>query len=498
MCDSNYYHLGSKLYLLLAILVAVLILCLAPLTQSLWVDEAISYWVASASLTETFDRAITFQGQSPLYFILLWVVIQIAGLSEIVLRAPSLICFFVSCVFLYRLAEDLFDKETASISLLLFICCDGVLRAGFSARPYSAALMCSLGAMLALIYWIRGGKLRHQALYVLLSVGAIYFHYLYAGMLIIHLIYVAFTKPADRAVTSRQVLAALLVMAVLFLPAIFHVLRLATREAELAYALMPTAVDLLKSWLPITLLVYVITPLVFVWAMFRVTLKQVHLNLRKIGFLVIWWLLPATLFFAYSHASGHSLFIERFFLWNVPALVILAALLLSSVNAPKARVIAVVLACLLIAIREGDRVWQIENWAEAVNVINGFESEQKLPLLAYSGLVESDRIAWLKDEDKLSYILAPLAYYPVQANHTALPSNVEAPDRKNYFETEVVSKLRQSDSLLFLCAYKKRVFEDGTQVLVHDYYNKIFSEHGFQSQALVSKGEVLLFKLDRR
>jgi len=55
----------------LAILFLQLLLLRAPLHESLWLDETLSVWVALGSFQEVIERAFLFQGQSPLYFLIL-------------------------------------------------------------------------------------------------------------------------------------------------------------------------------------------------------------------------------------------------------------------------------------------------------------------------------------------------------------------------------------------------------------------------------------------
>src|SRR5438876_11332789 len=93
----------------LGIAAAAAILWLPPLSSSLWHDEAGTYWVAKEGFAETVDRAIRYQGQSPLYYLIVWVMLHLGGASEIILRLPSLLSLTVTAVLLFRLARKLID-----------------------------------------------------------------------------------------------------------------------------------------------------------------------------------------------------------------------------------------------------------------------------------------------------------------------------------------------------------------------------------------------------
>ena len=91
----------------LAILTAVVIFSLwvMPLFSSLWLDELGTWWVVKDGAGDTIHRALTFHGQSPLYYLIVWSARVVGGRSELVLRLPSLIAAVVSAVLLYRLAR---------------------------------------------------------------------------------------------------------------------------------------------------------------------------------------------------------------------------------------------------------------------------------------------------------------------------------------------------------------------------------------------------------
>ena len=92
----------------LAIVTAVVIcsLWVMPLFSSLWLDELGTWWVVKDGLGDTVHRALTFHGQSPLYYLIVWSARVVGGHSEVVLRLPSLIAAAVSAVLLYRLGPD--------------------------------------------------------------------------------------------------------------------------------------------------------------------------------------------------------------------------------------------------------------------------------------------------------------------------------------------------------------------------------------------------------
>ena len=65
----------------LAILTAVVIvsLWLMPLSSSLWLDELGTWWVVKDGAGDAIDRALTFHGQSPLYYLIVWSARVVGG-----------------------------------------------------------------------------------------------------------------------------------------------------------------------------------------------------------------------------------------------------------------------------------------------------------------------------------------------------------------------------------------------------------------------------------
>ena len=95
-------------------------LWLVPLFSSLWLDELGTYWVVKDGLGDTVHRALTFHGQSPLYYSIVWAARSLGGNSEAVLRLPSLIATAASLVLLYRLARNLISREAARLTVIAF------------------------------------------------------------------------------------------------------------------------------------------------------------------------------------------------------------------------------------------------------------------------------------------------------------------------------------------------------------------------------------------
>ena len=134
---------GHVRWLLIVTAVVIGSLWLIPLFSAadLWVDELGTWWVVEDGLGDTVHRALTFHGQSPLYYSIIWVARVVGGNSEVVLRLPSLIATAVSVVLLYRLTRSLIGREAAWFAVLVFAATQAVAFEASEARPYALATL---------------------------------------------------------------------------------------------------------------------------------------------------------------------------------------------------------------------------------------------------------------------------------------------------------------------------------------------------------------------
>ena len=106
----------------LAILTAVVIFSLwvLPLFSSFWLDELGTWWVVKDGAGDTIHRALTFHGQSPLYYLISGRPAYMGGrfgagpASALAHRGRR------SAILLYRLARTLISREAARLTVLAF------------------------------------------------------------------------------------------------------------------------------------------------------------------------------------------------------------------------------------------------------------------------------------------------------------------------------------------------------------------------------------------
>jgi len=149
------------------------------LMSSLWIDEFGTFWVTEDRLSTTVARALQFQGQSPFYYLIVWIPLHLFGESELALRLPSLIfgCAFILVLFLTarRLAGPIGGGVAAGLAWFSW----PVVHASVEARPYALVLL-SVALAIAGFQWaIRTGTGSARALWILGGASVAWAHYVH-------------------------------------------------------------------------------------------------------------------------------------------------------------------------------------------------------------------------------------------------------------------------------------------------------------------------------
>ena len=105
---------------LFIILILAFALRIPGLSESFWYDETFSAAMASLSLDDL-GAAMVSDVHPPLYYLVLWGVAQIAGTSELALRAPALLAGMASILMTYHLTYKLFNRQHTAALIAAFI-----------------------------------------------------------------------------------------------------------------------------------------------------------------------------------------------------------------------------------------------------------------------------------------------------------------------------------------------------------------------------------------
>lgn len=144
---------------------------------ALWYDEAFSAWLATLPRLDMLIEATAADAHPPAYYMLLWIVNQIGGHSEIALRFPSYLAGLAVCLLAGQLAISLgWRPDVAILTIALLMLSPQQIYYSTEARNYE---MVTLGVMLAAVGLVQ----RRYWLAVLGSLLAVYLHHI-AGIFV--------------------------------------------------------------------------------------------------------------------------------------------------------------------------------------------------------------------------------------------------------------------------------------------------------------------------
>src|SRR6266446_3069597 len=172
------------------IILVVIFLWVVPLGSSLGLDETGNWWVAKSGLRAAATARMGLWPGSLAYDLVVMAARRIGGDNEIVLRLPSVFAMAGTAFLLYGLGRRMIGPLAGMFACLAFVSMRDVIYQASNLRPYSLALYCLVGAMLALVNWLDAGGLRHAVTYATLAALTVYFHSLFGVMFVIHALYV--------------------------------------------------------------------------------------------------------------------------------------------------------------------------------------------------------------------------------------------------------------------------------------------------------------------
>jgi mannosyltransferase len=409
---------SHRIFLWIAAAVGVAVLWLWPLPSSLWVDEFGTWWVIQGGIREVIDRAWTYQGQSPLFYVLVWGLRHLTGSGEWALRSPSVVAAAASAYLLYRLIVRLVDTECARIAAIVFITWPIAVFAAADFRPYALATFAVVASTLVLVRWLDRGGLGTAAGYVALVAVTFYAHYLFGLVVIAQGIY-AFARVRERSTRVRLRDLAFVGVAMFAVLAPLAVGAAALWERRAAVGFTDTVT---LEWV-----IVLAVPIAIVGALavggLLVLLGRGKLVRPPIGrvdllLLVAWTVAPMAALILIALVSPIGLQARYTLVW-VPAAAGLVALAIRALEPASLRRI-VVAVLVIVAILTLANAQHLGDWRGAMWAARD-RADDRSVVLVESGFVESLRLEWFDDAERRSYLGAQASYYRVPGRVVVLP-----------------------------------------------------------------------------
>ena len=427
-------------------------LWLWPMRASLWTDELGTWWVIKDGFGDAIDRAVTFHGQSPLFYVLLWGTRHVVGRSEVALRLPSLLAAAGAAALTFVLVRRLANDEAARLTTVAFVGIGGIAFAATDARPYALGVLVALAACLALVRWLDEGGWGRGALFVLLTVAIVWVHYMLALIIPVLFLYAMLRRRLGAAAPSgRSIVVAGGACILGVIPLAAQLASLWSRRGSLAVPNIATFGDLLREIVPLALPVGIALGALVARTQGPLHIAWIRVRPGAAALAGTWLAVPPVTLFLLSVVTGVMLFAPRYYVLAAPAAAAIFGWFVASVWPASARRIIAACFAIVAILVSGGALKNGEDWRGAV-AFTAASTDADTLVLVHPALVESAQPDWLDDPVRRSYLLSPLAYYPLDADVVLLPFVLD-PAAEHYLGGVVDAELGERDRFLILTNY---------------------------------------------
>ena len=445
--DARYH---GRILWLLAILGGG-VLWLRPIASSLWMDELVTWWTIKDSLGETVSRSLTYQGTSPLYYLISWSVAQL-GQAEWILRLPSLAAACAAVYLMYRLAIRLLDRDFARLTVVTFVVWPAISFEASNARPYAIAIMLAVGSWLALVRWMDEGRTKDALLYVLCGALVIYTHYLFIFIFPPQLLYALVrAREGSSNVRSRSIWLSMGAIAALSLPTVVQLLSLFGRSASLTIPGEVSVGWLSDLLLPAAAICALILGGALAWLSDTVSLRFPSVRRSAVVLVLAWLLFPLLTLGAISLFTPLRFLTARYTLSAAPAACLFLAGCFRAIAPPSARRVVVLVFVILSVLQLAGPFKAKEDWRWTAEQVHAMSSGRTVVLL-HPALVESSQLDWFADPERNSYLLNPTSYYDFPGDIIGVPYLVNR-DSEAYLAAQLDPVLSTVDSVVYVTRF---------------------------------------------
>ncbi len=404
---------------------AAVFLWILPIRSAFWADETVTYWIVRGGAADLIRRC-TIWPHSILYAAILWAFERIGGHSEAWLRLPSLAAMAVAAWLLYRLARELYDRETALSAATLFALTSFIAAAACDARPYAFAVAAAIASTLLLVRWFRRGGLAAGLLYAAAAALTLHFQVLFAYMLGVHALYALAAWRARPRPSWRQATPAAGLFLLLTFPlALQYSVGFRARH-EHAFADPPRFAQLLALYLPLELAGALLALAASFLAGYAIRFRRLAVPPGGLVLPAAWSVLPVAAMLSGS-LFGIHLLVPRYVLPYCAGYALLLGLALRGLEPAVVRRAALTtIAVLAVVLSLGTgRAFEHSrfsgDWKSALALADRESRRDGAPLLFHSQFAESDSADWRTLDPATSSVTAPIGYYPVAAPVVVLP-----------------------------------------------------------------------------
>lgn len=435
----------------------------APLFGSLWLDETLSAWVTDSSFGDAFNRSIAFQAQSPLYLLFLWCWRQLVGSSEILLRLPSLLAFFLSILGMLKLSR-LFSLERPWLTVIVpLVSMVEFFKAGIQARPYGFAMVAAVWGLVLYLRFLNEGKKLFFTGAFFLFILSFYFHYAFGVILL----------PLLLLTGIAQAIPLFIGLCIFFVPGLIHTYTWLGRSESfgflgaLSFSQATEALFAGRTFITIGFSLL----LAKIW--FDISIERgIPSWVRSMIALA---LIPGICLIFGSLVLDESLVLSRYYLPRTIGVAVLIGFVMNRVQPLNVRVVVIWAFFGFTFLSELNRRWINEDWRGASQEVVKLSSTD--PVFLFSGLAELNSKDLDSNSERQREVLSPFEVYKVPNQVIAIPPH---PDVQNvYVDKMIAPGISQATS--FTLVAHKYVSTNGVYVV--DGLKTWFEKQGFVVKA---------------
>ncbi len=407
------------LVVLAVVTLATVWLRLRQASESLWLDELHTAWVAMGAWASIGAHSLV-GNQSPVFFALEWALVHSVGASELTLRLPSIVAGGLLVVALFAMARAWTGSAWLALVPAWLAAVDPqAIYYGTEARPYALVQLLGLLHVANFAALVRTPTRGRRILGVAGAAVLFHLHYTAALLFAGELAWYAWMRARGRtAYAARAIALDAAITTLLMAPAAPALAAIFARRANWAKFVGQPEPWVAVAMLPWAASALVGAALVAVWR--RANPANAAEAEDQIHCAVCWLAVPLVIAWAATTSDVARLLWPRYMAASAPAALILLVLALRDIPGRRLRAVAAV--AVLVAGTVGSYAvrhfaatgrlldWRADDWRDAVTWFNEHPRHAAGAVLLRSDLIETDALGPGSDS-----LLESYARYPLQA-----------------------------------------------------------------------------------
>ena len=413
---ANARAILANRWLLPALLAACIVrLWVMPMGSSFWVDEMATAFVVHRGAGDA-SLGVAPQVAASIYYVLPRAAERIFGFSEWSYRLPSLVALGAALWFLARIARRLLHAEAAWLAVFGCLSFRAFDYQAADARPYALGTCVVSAGVWFLIRWLDSGRWRDAALFAAAAALVCQVHLAFWPMCLMFALMagIRLLRGATRA-SRLQALAVFVAVAAslgALLPSALRLLREAGAHVVVAEPASATLAGALR--LGSVTAACAAAAILARWRGWQAELPPAG----SLFMIAAWWLVDPLGLFAFSHLSGHSVFVPRYLSVALPgAALAMAGAVAVFLPVATWRPVSLALgAGVLIFMGSWTRLWPMHHnsdWRAAARTLRAMPLPAGVPVICPSPFIEARPPVWRPDYPTHSFLYSHLLVYRV-------------------------------------------------------------------------------------